>query len=107
MKIDIQRLRNLTTGRLHTEIGYVYLDLEAITGEMGIMSHMLPRMIHAIEPWLRKHVTDNRFWADEYDPNHIGEYSLPAPTKDDLDKIYDLYFAQPDPLKDKDITIII
>ena len=30
--MDIQRLRNLTTGRLHTEMGHIYEDLELITG---------------------------------------------------------------------------
>ncbi len=33
MKMQNQRLRNLTTGRLHTEIGHLYEDLGLITGE--------------------------------------------------------------------------
>lgn len=67
MKIDIQRLRNLTTGRLHTEILNFYQDLELITGEHGLMTHMLPNLSRAIEPWLRANVPDARFWQDEYD----------------------------------------
>lgn len=37
------------------------------SGERGLMTHMLPRAARAVEPWLRKHVTDARFWEDEYD----------------------------------------
>lgn len=66
--MNIQRLRNLTTGRLHTEIGHIYEDLGIITGETGLMTHMLPRAMRACEPWLREHVTDPRFWDGEYDP---------------------------------------
>ena len=29
--MNIQRLRNLTTGILHTEMGHIYQDLETIT----------------------------------------------------------------------------
>ena len=36
--MNIQRLRNLTTGRLHTEMGHIYEDLGIITGETGLMT---------------------------------------------------------------------
>ncbi len=39
MKYDIQRLRNLTTGILHTEIGHIYEDIESITGAKGVMAN--------------------------------------------------------------------
>ena len=45
--MDVQRLRNLTTGRLHTEIGHVYEDLGRIAGDDGIMTHMIPRVMRA------------------------------------------------------------
>lgn len=99
--MDIQRLRNLTTGRLHTDIGYVYEDLETIIGETGLMSHMLPRVMVAVKPWLLKHVTDQRFWDEEYDTTHTGEYVLPEPTKEDRNKMFELFKAQPSPLKGK------
>ena len=97
--MDIQRLRNLTTGRLHTEIGHVYEDLEAITGEQGLMTHMLPRAVRAVEPWLREHVTDQRFWDGEYDTTHVGEFALPEPTGEDRAKMFERYKAQPNPLE--------
>lgn len=71
--MDIQRLRNLTIGRLHTEIGHVYEDLETITGERGLMTHMLPRALVAVEPWLHEHITEPRFWDGGYDTTHIGD----------------------------------
>lgn len=64
--MDSQRLRNLTTGRLHTEIGHVYEDLEMIIGEEGLMTHMLPRVRDSVLPWLKEHVTESRFWDDAH-----------------------------------------
>jgi|TARA_R110000824_G_scaffold86938_1_gene214667 hypothetical protein len=81
--MDIQRLRNLTTGRLHTEMGHLYEDLRTITGEEGLMTHMLPRAMRAVEPWLREHVTDPRFWDDKHDTTHTGEVELPVLTDED------------------------
>ena len=66
--MDIQRLRNLTTGRLHTHITDVYQDIEFFTGEKGIMTHMIPNAHRALEPYLREAVTDARlddvFWPN-------------------------------------------
>ena len=101
--MDIQRLRNLTTGKLHTEIGHVYEDLETITGEKGLMTHMLPRACRAIEPWLREHVTDQRFWDGEWDQEHTGEIDLPEPSAEDREKMFELYAAQPNPLAGKKV----
>ena len=103
--MDIQRLRNLTTGRLHTDIGHVYEDLETITGEKGLMTHMLPRAVRAVEPWLREHVTDPRFWNGEYDTNHTGEQALPGPTPGDRAAMFYRYKAQPNPLEGKQVLV--
>ena len=104
--MDIQRLRNLTTGRLHTEIGHVYEDLEAITGEQGLMTHMLPRVANAVEPWLKEHVTEPRFWDGEWDAEHTGEYELPEPTEVDRKTMFERYKAQPNPLEGKDVVAV-
>jgi hypothetical protein len=104
--MDIQRLRNLTTGRLHTQIECVYADLEQITGQPGLMTHMLPRASRAIEPWLRQHVVDQRFWEDKHDPTHVGEYTLPEPTADDRKAMMERYFAQPNPLDGKNVIAV-
>jgi hypothetical protein len=54
VKLSAASLRNLTTGKLHTEMGEVYAALEAITREKGVMTHMLPRAIDALLPFLKK-----------------------------------------------------
>lgn len=104
--MDIQRLRNLTTGRLHTDIGCIYEDLGWITGQEGLMTHMLPRAMAAVEPWLRKHITEPRFWDGEYDTTHTGEYALPEPTDDDRQAMTERYIAQPNPLAGKDVIAV-
>lgn len=104
--MDIQRLRNLTTGRLHTDVGCIYEDLEWITGQDGLMTHMLPRAMTAVEPWLREHVTDPRFWEDVYDTSHTGEYPLPEPTEEDRAAMTERYMAQPNPLAGKDVIAV-
>ncbi len=101
--MDVQRLRNLTTGKLHTEIGHVYEDLGIITGETGLMTHMLPRAWRAVEPWLREKIADSRFWDGQYDPTHTGEIELPTPTEADRAEMFERYKAQPDPLAGKSV----
>ena len=96
--MNIQRLRNLTTGRLHTQIDHVYEDLGPLIGEKGLMTHMLPRAMDAVEPWLRKHVTDAKFWDNEHDPSHVGDYPLPKPSEEDRVAMFALYQDLPNPL---------
>jgi hypothetical protein len=107
MKIQIQRLRNLTTGRLHTEIGSIYEDLGAIIGGTGLMTHMLPRALRACEPWLREHVTDPRFWDGEYDTTHIGEIELPEPSDEDRRAMLARYLDQPNPLEGRNVVNVL
>ncbi|MCP3965612.1 MAG: hypothetical protein GY718_04550 [Lentisphaerae bacterium] len=96
--MDIQRLRNLTTGKLHTEIDHIYKDLEMITGEKGLKTHMIPRVMKLVEPWLRSHITDQRFWDGEYDTAHIGNYDLPTPTSEDRKAMFERFKKMPNPL---------
>lgn len=106
MIIDIQRLRNLTTGRLHTDLVHVYQDMETISGQQGLMTHMLPRMSRAIMPWLQTHVTDDRFWDGNYDTSRVGEYELPEPTVDERAEMVVRYQAQPNPLEGKNVVLV-
>ena len=89
--MDYQRLRNLTTGRLHTEMDHIYEDLGYITGESGLMTHMLPGACKAVEPWLREHVKDDRFWDGEFDVSHVGDFDLPEPTANDRVEMFERY----------------
>jgi len=104
--MDIQRLRNLTTGRLHTEMGHVYQDIERITGMEGIMTHMLPRAARAIEPWLREQILDERFWDGEYDATHTGDITLFPMNPDERKEMMERYSAQPNPLAGKDVIVV-
>lgn len=105
--MDIQRLRNLTTGRLHTKMEHIYEDLGILTGETGLMTHMLPRAMRACEPWLRGHVTDPRFWDGEYDVTHTGELALPESSADDRNAMFERYAAQPNPLDGKEVIGVL
>ena len=96
--MDIQRLRNLTTCRMHTELEDIFQDLGSIIGDAYLMPHMLQRVQRAVEPWLRQHVTDPRFWDGEYDTSHVGELELPVATEEERRLMWAAYFAQPDPL---------
>jgi hypothetical protein len=97
--MDIQRLRNLTTGRLHTEIGDIYQDIEYITGMDGLMTHMLPNVMRATTPWLKNKVVGEEFWNDEYDTSHVGEYHLPPMDACERDEMMERYKALPHPFE--------
>lgn len=97
--MDIQRLRNLTTGRLHTEIGHVYQDIEYMTGELGIMTHMLPRALNALEPLLRSRSMDARLWNGEYDTAHVGDVEVKPLDDRELAAFWSAYRSQPNPLE--------
>lgn len=104
--MNIQRLRNLTTRRLHTEMGHIYEDLGLITGETGLMTHMLPRAMRAVEPWLREQVPDPRFWDGEYDTTHTGEFELPTPSDADRKAMFERYAAMPNPFAGKEVIVV-
>lgn len=80
--MDIQRLRNLTTKRLHTDISHVYQDIEFLTGEKGILTHSIPNAVNALEPYLRETVKAQRFWDGEHDTEHTGDFEI-APMDDE------------------------
>lgn len=86
---------------------HIYEDLEIITGEAGLMTHMLPRAMRSVEPWLRENVTDARFWNGEYDTTHTGELELPMPTQGDREAMFNRYADQPNPLAGKDIIVAV
>ena len=104
--MDIQRLRNLTTGRLHTKIECVYEDLEFITREGGIMTHMIPRVMRAIEPWLREKVGDERFWDGQYDVTHTGEFTLEPMSVEENAAAMLRYSEMPNPLEGKEVIAV-
>jgi hypothetical protein len=106
MIFDNQSLRNLTTGRIHTKMDEIYKGLEAITGEKGLMTHMLPRALTAVTPWLKKHVTDPRFWNGQHDPAHVGTTELPEPTSREREQMFAIYMSLPNPLTGKTVIAV-
>ena len=94
-----QRLRNLTTGRLHTQMDDIYEDVEYLTGEQGVMTHMLPRAAEALEPYIRAHVPDPRFWDGKFDLSHVGDVDIPPMGKQDRAAFWKRYAALPNPLE--------
>ena len=105
--MEAQRLRNMTTGKLHTEMRCIYQDLEFITGENGLMTHMLPRVMDAVRPWLKSKVDDERFWDGQYDPTHEGEFPLDPMGEAEKAAAFQRYAAMPDPLVGKNVTVVV
>lgn len=105
--MDIQRLRSLTTGRLHTEIGHVYEDIETITDIHGLMTYQLPNVLRALEPWLIEKVSDEKFWRDEFDPTHVGEFDLPQMTDNEKQAFISRYKQLPSPLEGKTTVAVV
>lgn len=99
MKMDIQRLRNLTTGRLHTSMGDIYKDIEFLTGEEGVMTHMLPNACQALLPILEERLkaleNSERFFEDKYDTTHVGEVDMPALTEEERKIFWENYKSLP------------
>lgn len=96
--MDIQRLRSLTTGKLHTNIKHVYEDIEIITGTPGLMTHQIPNALTALKPWLLANVTDPRFWDGTFDITHVGDIELPEMTDDERDALLGRFAALSSPL---------
>lgn len=104
--MDVQRLRNLTTGKLHTKMGDIYEDLGIITGEKGLMTHMLPRALKSVIPWLKENIADARFWDGKFDTTHTGEFKLPESTDIERKDMFDRYFKMPNPLEGKKVIVV-
>ena len=96
--IDIQRLRNLTTGRLHTKMSDIYEDIEIMVGEKGIMTHMLPRACKAMNKWLKASYPDPELWDGEYRPNHDGLVELKVMTDGEKKVFWNTFENLPSPL---------
>lgn len=93
--MDIQRLRNLTTGILHTKISDVYADIDLIIGSAGVMTHQIPNAIEALYPYIKSRAPDDRLWNGSYDPDHIGEIDVPAMSASEKAEFVERFLALP------------
>ena len=93
-EFSVQRLRNITTGKLHTKMEDIYEDLGWITGVSGPFTHMLPGLMQACLPFLHTYAKDSRLWNDKFDPDHSGTIKIPKPTPEErrvMREIYERY----------------
>ena len=97
--MEIQRLRNLTTGRLHTEMTHIYEDIGYFTGEEGVMTHQLPNAMRALMPFLQDKVKDEKFFEDIHDPLHVGDIDVPAMNAEERSAFWERYRALPSPFE--------
>lgn len=109
-EFTVDRLRNLTTGRLHTKMDDIYRDLEAISGETGLMTHMLPRVMDAITPWLRAHpqLQGGQWWDGAF-RQHLPDAPtivLELPSVDERARMWASYQAMPNPLVGKQVIVV-
>ncbi len=81
-----QRLRNLTTSRLHTCIDDVYEDIKLLTG-VCIMTHQIPEMLELLQPYLKDRLSDVRFFDEKLDLYHIGHTNI-EPMSDREESFY-------------------
>lgn len=89
--MNIQRIRNLTTGRLHTSMDDICRDIETLCGARGVMTHCLPAARKAMLPWLRRELPDPRLWDDTFDTEHTGDMYLAPMNSDDRREFWSLY----------------
>ena len=104
--MGVQRLRNLTTGILHTKIEDVYQDIEILVGVEGVMTHQLPNATKALEPWLREQVDDSRFWDGKFDQTHAGSFDGDPMTAADRAAFWERYSKLPSLLAGKHVMAV-
>lgn len=61
MKTTKGKLRNITTGILHTDITDVYVFLDEYLDMGGAMTHQIPSAFRALEPILKKKLPEEWF----------------------------------------------
>jgi hypothetical protein len=98
MTFSIQRLRTLTTGKLHTEIDDVKEDLGRIFDRPdSVTTHMIPNLLDAALPWLQSIGLPERFFDGTADASHVGDITIPEPTDADRAAMWQRYRALPSP----------
>lgn len=114
MKTTKGKLRNMTTGRLHTEIGDVYQFIEEYIGEKGIMTHHLPSACPPIQTILKRHLPEEYFngqWIQTSQQMHglSDIVEIPDMTEDERKEFWETFNKHAadlwDSIKDKTISL--
>ena len=104
--MNIQRLRNLTTGLAHTKsLLHVQEDLETLTG-VSFVTHQLVNALPAVKAVLRRRDLPKRFWNEKYDPEHTGGIDIEPFNEAEMKLFRDVYLAGKDPLEGKKVIVI-
>lgn len=91
--MDIQRLRNLTTGIIHTKMCDACEDIDRIVGMAGSTEKYYWAICQAIKPYLIGVVSDARFWNEKLDRSHVGQVEIPVMTREDVAVFFKHYAA--------------
>jgi len=90
MKISNLRLRNLTTGLLHTHIDFIYKDIEFLVGDSGIMTHHLGMAAVALKPFLQSRLPAS-FFERVYKPEEKGETEIEPLTAEERKAFFEVF----------------
>lgn len=63
----------------------------------GVMTHMLPNVMRAMEPWLKEKITDERYWDGEHDTEHNGTFEIEPMTEDEQKQLMVRFYELPHP----------
>lgn len=109
METTFGKIRNVTSGILHTNIGDVYEFYDQYLDAPGIMTHHIPSAFKALQPIL-KNKLDDKWFTDEWIKEGLDEaYVIPDLTQEEKNAFWvsfgiyagDLW----DSIKDKTITV--
>ena len=90
MITTVGKLRNITTGILHTNIDDVYEFFEIYTNEKGIMTHHLGSATKAMQPILKTKLSKQWFYKKWNKLNNDLEWEVSNLTEDERK----LFFSQ-------------
>lgn len=109
MKTTVGKLRNITTGILHTSIGDVYEFLEQYTGAEGIMTHQIPSACRALEPIIKNKLPESWFVKEWIKVGLEAETDCPDMSENERKQFWESYGEHAGKLWDsiKDKTIIV
>src|SRR5690606_34745779 len=91
MKTTVGKLRNITTGRLHTDIGQVYTFIEDYTGEKGIMTHHLPSACPALQEILKRKLDSSWFDGEWQREGLDTEVDVPDLTEEERKEFWERF----------------
>lgn len=99
MKTTNGKLRNITSGVLHTEIGDVYEFFNKYTGHDGIMTHHIPSAYKAMNPILKRKLPEEWFtkeWIKDHEwlQKEVEVVDLAEDEKQEFWKSFDGYSTE-------------